>query len=83
MFWTILGFTAATLTMFGYLPQVAKIIKTKSAKDISLFTLLQYILGVSLWIAYGIHIKDIIVIIANAVSVLIFLIALILYLKYQ
>jgi MtN3 and saliva related transmembrane protein len=83
MFWFAIGATAAILTMFAFLPQVAKIIKTKSVKDISLFALLQFSLGVFLWLLYGIYRNDFIIIVANAISLLIFLFATILYIKYR
>ncbi len=83
MFWTIIGITAASLTMFGFIPQIIKIYKTKSAKDISLIALLQFTLGIFLWILYGIHLRDVIIIVANTVSVSTLFIALILYFKYK
>ncbi len=83
MLWKIIGITAACLTMFGFIPQIIKIYKTKSAKDISLFALLQFTLGIFLWILYGIHLKDVIIIIANTVSVSTLFIALVLYFKYK
>ena len=83
IFWFIIGSAAAILTMFAFLPQVAKIIKTKSVKDISLFALLQFSLGIFFWMLYGIHLKDHIIIVANAISLLIFLFAVILYIKYR
>ncbi len=83
MFWTILGFTAATLTMFGFIPQIIKIYKTKSVADISLVALLQFTLGIFLWILYGIHIRDVIVITANTVSISTLIVALVLYFKYK
>ena len=83
MIWTIIGFSAATLTMFAFIPQIIKIIKTKSAKDVSLITLLQLFLGVSLWIVYGIHLKDSIIIIANSVTILTLIILLCLYCNYR
>ncbi len=83
MFWKLIGITAASLTMFGFIPQIIKIYKTKSAKDISLIALLQFTLGIALWILYGIHLKDVIIIVANAVSVSTLFIALILYFKYK
>jgi len=55
MFWATIGLSAATLTMFAFIPQVIKVFRNKSAKDVSLMTLLQLSFGVSLWIAYGIH----------------------------
>lgn len=83
MIWKCIGASAALLTMFGFLPQVIKIIRTKSARDVSLFTLLQFTLGVFLWMLYGIHLRDIIIIIANAVTFLTLIAALILYSKYR
>lgn len=83
MFWKIIGIGAAALTTFSFLPQVIKIIKTRSVKDLSFFTLLQFCLGVSLWILYGIHLKDPIIICANTVTLLILITALILYTKYR
>ena len=56
--------------------------KTKSAKDVSLVTLLQLSIGVSLWAAYGIHIKDAIIIIANGVTLVTLIILLFLYFNY-
>ncbi|MDI6759172.1 MAG: SemiSWEET transporter [Candidatus Omnitrophota bacterium] len=68
MIWTVIGFSAASLTMFAFIPQILKVLKTKSAKDVSIITLLQLSVGVCLWIAYGIHLKDAIIIIANSVT---------------
>jgi MtN3 and saliva related transmembrane protein len=68
MFWSIIGFLAAGLTMFSFIPQIIKIIKTKSACDVSVLTLTQLSIGVSLWIIYGIHLKNFIIIMANAVT---------------
>ena len=83
MIWRNIGIIAALLTMFGFLPQVAKIIRTKSAKDVSLFTLLQFSLGAFLWTFYGIHLRDVIIVIANTVTFLTLVVALILYVKYR
>lgn len=79
MFWTVIGSTAAILTMFGFLPQIFKVLKTKSVKDVSLLTLLQLSSGVSLWIAYGLHLKNAIIITANAVTLITLLVLLYLY----
>jgi MtN3 and saliva related transmembrane protein len=82
MLWSIVGSTAAALTMFSFIPQIIKIIKTKSAKDVSLVTLLGLSLGVFLWIAYGIHLKDAIIITANSVTLTTLIILLCLYFNY-
>ncbi|MDD4899079.1 MAG: SemiSWEET transporter [Candidatus Omnitrophica bacterium] len=82
MLWKIIGMSAAVLTMFSFVPQIFKVLKTKSEKDLSLATLLQLSLGVVLWIAYGIARKDPIIIIANVVTIATLLILLNLYFYY-
>ena len=82
MAWEILGIEAAFLTMFGFVPQVIKIYRTKSVIDISLLAILQFMLGVFLWLVYGIHLKNIVIILANSVTLVILLVALVLFLKY-
>jgi len=83
LLWYIIGLTAASLTMLGFVPQVLKMWKTKSVKDVSLTTLLQIGIGASLWIVYGIHIQDAIVILANIVTLTTLIIAIALYLRYN
>ena len=83
MFWEIVGLLAAFLTMFGFLPQVIKIYRTKSVRDISLPAILQFIAGIFLWLVYGIHLKNFVIILANSVTFLILIVALVLFLKYS
>jgi MtN3 and saliva related transmembrane protein len=83
MHWELVGSAAATLTMFGFVPQILKIYRTKSVADVSLFMLLQFSAGLFLWLLYGMHIQDMILIISNAVSFLTLLIAVGLYVKYR
>lgn len=82
MFWFFLGLSAAILTMFSFIPQVMKVIRHKSAKDVSIITIMQLSLGVLLWIIYGIHLKDSIIIMANAVTLLTLVVLIALYFKY-
>ena len=70
MFWLMVGSSAAALTMFGFIPQIFRVLKNKSAKDVSLITILQLSLGVSLWIVYGIHLKNFIIIAANSITLI-------------
>ncbi|OGX18410.1 MAG: hypothetical protein A3K83_05110 [Omnitrophica WOR_2 bacterium RBG_13_44_8b] len=77
--WTLIGLTAATLTMFSFIPQIIKTIKTKSVKDVSPITLFQLSLGVILWIIYGIYLKNAVIIMANAVTLSTLVILLYLY----
>ena len=83
MFWEIIGLLAALLTMFGFLPQVIKIYRTKSVRDISLPAILQFIAGILLWLVYGIHLKNFVIILANSVTFLILIVALVLFFKYS
>ncbi len=82
MLWTIIGLCAAVLTMFAFIPQIIKGLKTRSVKDVSLLTLIQLSIGVSLWIVYGIHLKDTIIITANAITLTTLIILLSLYFNY-
>jgi MtN3 and saliva related transmembrane protein len=81
MVWTVVGIAGASLTMFGFVPQIIKMWKTRSVKDVSGLTLVQFGAGVTLWMLYGIHLRDFIIIGANAVSLATLLIALVFYLK--
>ena len=81
MVWTIVGIAAASLTMAGFIPQIIKMWKTHSVKDVSGLTLVQFSVGSTLWLLYGIHLRDFIIIGANAISLAALLIALGLYLK--
>ena len=82
MIWTIIGAIAATLTMFAFLPQIAKSLRTRSVKDVSPIALFQLSTGVFLWIIYGIYRRDPIIITANTVSLVTLLVLIFLYFKY-
>lgn len=82
MFWQLIGLIAACLTSFAFVPQVVKMYNTKSAKDVSLITLAQLSSGVTLWILYGISLKNSIIILANFITLLTLLTALFLYKRY-
>lgn len=79
----IIGLMAMILTSFALVPQILKTYKRKSAKDISLFTLIQYTIGASLWLLYGAMIDNKILIFANAVGLTSFLILMIMKVNYK
>ncbi|MDD5669279.1 MAG: SemiSWEET family transporter [Candidatus Omnitrophica bacterium] len=81
--WKLIGLGAATLTMFGFVPQIIKIGRTKSAHDVSFLTLCQFSTGVLLWLLYGIHLADPIIILANTVSFFTLLLTIGLYFRYR
>ena len=80
---TIIGFIAATVTTISLLPQLVKIWKTKSAKDISLVTFLVFCGGISLWLVYGVLLNDLPIIIANGFTLVQGLIILVLKIMYK
>jgi len=83
IYWYLLGTVAAVLTTFGFVPQIIKMHRTKSARDISPVTLLQFSAGTILWALYGYHIGDVIIISANVISFIIMIVAIILYNFYS
>ncbi len=79
----VVGFCAAALTTFSFLPQFIKIIKIKKTQGLSLLMMIQIEIGLVLWIIYGLLRKDIVLISANSVGFLIVLATLIAYFKYS
>lgn len=82
MLWTIIGAGAATLTMFSFIPQILRALRTKSVHDVSPITLFQLSAGVCLWLIYGIAKRDPIIIIANATTIITLAILIYLFFKY-
>ncbi len=65
---TVLGLLAGFMTTLALLPQVIKTWRTRSAADLSLGTFSLMTTGVLLWLIYGIILRDIPLIAANAVT---------------
>lgn len=66
MIW--LGYIAGALTTFSFIPQIIRIFKTKSAHDISLVFNTMFLIGILLWLAYGIWKEEPPIIIWNAMA---------------
>lgn len=79
----ILGYFAATLTTLAFVPQVTKIWKSRSAKDISLAMFLVFSLGVFCWLIYGLLIDSRPMILANSVTLALALSILAMKLKFK
>jgi MtN3 and saliva related transmembrane protein len=62
---TIIGLAAAAITTISLFPQLLKVWKTKSTKDISLGMFSIFCSGVLLWFVYGILMQDLPIMIAN------------------
>jgi MtN3 and saliva related transmembrane protein len=65
-----LGYIAGILTTLAFLPQALKTFRTKSTKDISLAMWLLLCAGVFCWLIYGIVLGAGPIIAANAVTLL-------------
>jgi MtN3 and saliva related transmembrane protein len=81
MAWYAVGAVAAALTSFGFVPQIVKMWRTKSVRDVSPIMIVQFIAGVLLWTVYGVHLRDPVVMAANLVSLTILIAALLLYFR--
>jgi MtN3 and saliva related transmembrane protein len=49
-----IGFVAAFCTTTAFIPQLLRVLRLRSARDISLGTFLLFSIGVFLWLVYGI-----------------------------
>jgi MtN3 and saliva related transmembrane protein len=79
----LIGIAAGVCTAISLVPQIVKIVKEKKAEDISVVYLLVLLLGLVLWIIYGILRKDIPVIATNVVSVIFNITTIALGIKYK
>jgi len=68
MEWKIVGIIAAVCTTSGFIPQIIRGMRTKRLDDISPVMYALLILGLALWLSYGIYLEDKIIIVANAVA---------------
>ncbi len=80
---TALGLVAAALTTSSFIPQVAKVWRTKSADDLSYGMFGFYSLGIWLWLIYGLLLRDLPLIIANGITFLFSMTILLLKLRYD
>jgi MtN3 and saliva related transmembrane protein len=80
---TIVGLAAAAITTISLFPQLIKIWKTKSTKDISMEMFLLFCGGVLLWFIYGLLLNDLPIIIANSLGFVQGLIILFFKIKYK
>jgi len=79
----IIGIAAGTLTTASFVPQVIKIWKTKSSKDVSLGMFFVLAAGVGLWVAYGLMAGALPIILANSVTFLLAAAIIALKIKYR
>lgn len=75
-----LGYTAALLGALSFLPQLIRIWRFRSVKDISLAMYIIYTTSVVLWLVYGFMIRSAPLIIAEILTLI--LVSVILTMKY-
>lgn len=81
-FSNIIGIVAGIITTSALIPQAIKIYKNKSARDISLTMFVFLAIGISLWLIYGLLIKELPVVSANFVSLILIFSIIFMKLKY-
>jgi MtN3 and saliva related transmembrane protein len=78
-----LGFVAAFCTTAAFVPQLVRVLRLRSARDISLPTFLMFSVGVLLWLIYGVYTGSKPVIASNVVTLVLSVSILILKLRYD
>lgn len=66
----IVGFSASTLSILNQFPQAIKVYRSKDTHSISLLMYCIVVVCISLWLVYGIMLKDAPLIFANALSLI-------------
>lgn len=64
----LIGLIAASLTTLSFLPQALMVIRTRKADGISLVMYAMFTAGVAGWLVYGLMTGSIPIIVANAVT---------------
>ena len=67
---TTIGLVAGTLTSIAAIPQVVKTLRTRHARDISIWQPILLSIGVALWMIYGMLIHDLPLIVANIIPLI-------------
>ena len=63
-----IGFLAAVLTTFSFLPQAMLTLRTRKTDEISLSMYMMLNLGIVCWLLYGLIQDDLAIILANSVT---------------
>jgi MtN3 and saliva related transmembrane protein len=80
---SIIGISATIFSVSSTMPQIIKGIRTKKMDDVSTWLIITLIVGLSLWIVYGIAKSDLVIAVGNLVGVSFNVILLILKVKYS
>ena len=79
----VVGLIAGTITTASFVPQLVRVYRLKSAKDLSWPYLFMFTVGISFWLAYGLMTNDLPVILANSVTLVLIIAIMLLKWKYD
>jgi MtN3 and saliva related transmembrane protein len=82
-FISAIGILASIFALSSTVPQIVKGLKTKKLDDLSVWLILSLIVGLSLWVVYGIGRSDLVISGGNMVGVALNLVLLFLKFKYS
>jgi MtN3 and saliva related transmembrane protein len=77
------GYAAAVLTTSSFLPQLLRVIKLRSARDVSLGMFILMTVGTMLWLTYGIFMHALPMIAANGVTLVLSIAILMMKLRFD
>ena len=81
--WPIIGFMATGFAVSSTIPQIRKALRTKKSDDVSIRFIIVLIIGLLLWVVYGMGRNDIVIIIGNSIAVALNIFMLFLKMKYS
>jgi MtN3 and saliva related transmembrane protein len=64
------GYVAAALTTFSFVPQAVRTIRTKETHGISLGMYVMFTVGIAFWLAYGVVLMSWPMILSNVVTLM-------------
>ena len=79
----IIGYAAAFLTTSSFVPQALHTFKTKDVRGISLAMYSAFVVGISLWLVYGLLLNAWPIVLANTVTLTLAVAILAMKLKYR
>jgi MtN3 and saliva related transmembrane protein len=78
-----IGYVAATCTTLSFLPQLIRVLRLRSTREISLGMFLIFSVGTALWLIYGFYLHSMPVMVANAVTFLLAMSILVMKLRFD
>jgi MtN3 and saliva related transmembrane protein len=80
---SVIGIMASIFALSSTVPQIIKSLKTKKTEDLSVWLILSLIVGLSLWVIYGIGRNDVVIVGGNILGVSLNLVLLLLKFRYS